>query len=96
MREYLEQFKVHLASEEKSKATIEKYVRDAQAFLDYAGSHLWLYIQSVALQSILLVGEALPVTSAAFIMDSLRSSKLLEETRLKMKRTGHNNLRSYD
>ena len=27
MREYLEQFKVHLASEEKSKATIEKYVR---------------------------------------------------------------------
>lgn len=37
MREYLEQFKVHLASEEKSKATIEKYVRDAQAFLDYAG-----------------------------------------------------------
>ena len=32
----LEKFYIHLIREEKSRATIEKYLRDAAAFLDYA------------------------------------------------------------
>ena len=36
MERYLEQFRGHLESEEKSRATIEKYMRDARAFLSYA------------------------------------------------------------
>ena len=35
-----QQFKLHLIREEKSEATVEKYVRDTQRFLDYANGEI--------------------------------------------------------
>ena len=43
----IEQFCKHLQREEKSAATIEKYIRDAKAFYAYtANSEIWLIVKS--------------------------------------------------
>ena len=40
-RERLQAFEQHLAAEERTRATIEKYLRDARAFERYAGEREW-------------------------------------------------------
>ena len=71
MNKHIEQFQKYLIETEKSKATLEKYLHDIQAFFDHTGCKLIEKSTVLAYKSMLT--ERYSVASVNSILSSLNS-----------------------